>query len=358
MLFNHITNLVAELLYKHDCVIVPNFGGFVARTSGSHFSKGNSLLNPASKQLLFNKNLIHQDGLLVSALMQSKSFSYDEANQHLTDYKDYIQSILQAKKRFELNNIGLLYMDNENILRFEPKAHVNFLIDAFGFEPIVAKELPMEALKPLVEKHFEDRRVVIESLPPVKQKKSFAKMATLAVGIPATLAFILFAAYSKPMQPLLQSSLNPFYTPAKTYKASNSKYNKLFMIDEVVNKPLIADANGYATFQLSTESAVLVASSNEVSANVAVAPVVKSMINRSTSFKGKYQVVLGCFGMMSNAEKMVAELQKKDVSASVSGTNAKGLHVVSCGAFNNIEEAHQLLTVIKTNYPNAWVMTK
>jgi hypothetical protein len=44
-------------------------------------------------------------------------------------------------------------------------------------------------------------------------------MATLAIGVPVTLAFLLFAAYSKPMKPILQSSFNPFYTPEKTYNA-------------------------------------------------------------------------------------------------------------------------------------------
>lgn len=355
--YSHITQLVAELLYKHDCVIVPNFGGFVARQQAAHFSKGNSVLQPPAKQLLFNKNLIHQDGLLVSALMESSASTYVEANQLLTDYTDYIQSLLQAKKRFELANIGLLYIDTENTLRFEPKADVNFLIESFGFEPVVANELAIEVEKPIIEKQFEDRRVVIEHLP-VQRKKSYAKITALAIGIPATLAFLLFAAYSKPMQPLLQSSLNPFYTPAKTYNPINSNYAKAYIIEEVEVQPLLEDINGCATFQLEEGSPILIATTNPINKEVLAATKTVELIKNHKAFEGNYQVVMGCFGVISNAQKLVKELQKQSVTASVSGTNAKGLHVVSCGGFNTKQEADNLLASIKPNYPRAWVMSK
>jgi hypothetical protein len=225
--YNQITDLIAELLFKHDCVIVPNFGGFVARNYNSSFSKGSNVLYPQSKQILFNKNLIHNDGLLVSAIMKQNTVLFDEATKLVEDYKDYIQSLLSAKKRFELSNIGLLYIDSENILRFEAKADINFLLDSFGFEPIIANELIIEAEKQVVVKQYEDRKVIIEPLK--SQRKSYAKMATLAIGAPVVLAFLLFAAYSKPMKPLLQSSFNPFYTPEKTYSPHKQKYKKLFL---------------------------------------------------------------------------------------------------------------------------------
>ena len=75
-------------------------------------------------------------------------------------------------------------------------------------------------------------------------------------------------------------------------------------------------------------------------------------------FDGNYQVVVGCFGVVENANKLIDELQKNNLDAGISGTNAKGLHVVSCGGFNSKEEAAQLLTSIKSSYPNAWVMSK
>jgi nucleoid DNA-binding protein len=356
--YNQITQLISELLYKHDCVIVPNFGGFVARQHSAHFSKGNSVLHPPTKQLLFNKNLVHQDGLLVSALMEKSAITFNDAVNELNDYKDYIQSLLVAKKRFELQNIGLLYIDTENSLRFEPKADVNFLLEAFGFEPVVSNELVIEVEKPVVSKQFEDRKAIV--VMPEKQKRSYAKIATLAIGLPATLAFLLFAAYSKPMKPLLQSSLNPFYTPEKTYTPNKENHRKAFVINTIEKQSIIEDDNGYGTFKLSETGNVLVSSSNESDMKVDKTSVSKyvSTTKLTKHFDGNYQVVVGCFGVVENANKLISELQKSNMDAGISGTNAKGLHVVSCGGFNSKEEATQLLVSIKASYPNAWVMSK
>lgn len=358
MQYDQITQLISELLYQHDCVIIPNFGGFVAQNIGAHFSKGNSLLHPPTKQILFNKNLIHQDGLLIYALMEKNAVSFIEATGQINDYKDYIQSLLSAKKRYELQNIGLLYIDSENSLRFEPKADVNFLIESFGFEPIVTNELVIEVEKPIIAKHFEDRKAII--IPTEKQKKSYAKIAVLAIGAPITLAFLLFAAYSKPMKPLLQSTLNPFYTPDKTYFASKEKPRKSFIIGGIEKQPLIEDANGYAAFRLLENGKVLIASSNdlEVKADKTMVKEHSTVSKDNKNFDGNFQVVVGCFSLEQNAHKLIKELQKNNIFAGISGTNAKGLYIVSCGGFDSKNKASQLLASIKTSYPNSWVMSK
>ena len=357
--YNQITHLIAELLFKHDCVIVPNFGGFVARNYSSNFNKGSNVLYPQSKHILFNKNLIHNDGLLISALMQKNDMPIVDATKHIEDYKDYVQSLLTIKKRFELDNIGLLYIDTENNLRFEAKTDVNFLLESFGFEPVIANELVIEPEKQISIKQFEDRKIVVETVIP--KKRSYAKIATLAIGVPVTLAFLLFAAYSKPMQPLLQSSFNPFYTPEKTYSPTKLKDSKTIFIKNIEKQSLLVDANGFATFQLTENGTVLIANINDSIAITDKTSVIKPSFATSKNnqnFDGKFQVVVGCFGVEENAEKLIKELHLKNVSAGISGVNSKGLHVVSCGGFSSKEEATNLLSSVKADFPNAWVMSK
>lgn len=357
--YTQITNLIAELLYKHDCVIVPNFGGFVAREYSSSFSRGNNLLYPQAKHLLFNKNLVHNDGLLISALMEKGNIPYTEAEKQISDYKDYIQSLLSAKKRFELQNIGLLYMDTENSLRFEAKADVNFLLESFGFESVIANELIIEPEKPVFEKQFEDRKAVVV---PEKRKRSYAKIAALAIGLPIALTALLLAATSKPMQPLLQSSINPFYSPEKTYSPAKGIAHKAYFIEKAQSVTLLADAKGFAAFTITENGNVLMANLNDsvsrIDKTMVCKPVRSFSKTNELNLSGKYQVVLGCFGVLENANKLVNELQSKQITAGISGTNAKGLHVVSCGGFNTKEEATNTLATIKSAYPNAWIMMK
>ena len=359
--YTQITNLISELLYKHDCVIVPNFGGFVARQQSSNFSKGNNMLFPQAKHVLFNKNLLHNDGLLITALMEKTQLDYSEAEKLINDYRLYIQSLLNVKKRFELQNIGLLYMDSENSMRFEAKTDVNFLLDSFGFEPIVTNELVITPEKPVFEKQFEDRKANLETVIPIARKKrSYAKIAALAIGIPATLTMLLMAAYSKPMQPILQSSFNPFYSPEKLYKPAELNNTKAFVIEKITPSDLLADANGYASFKLSENGNVITASLVDSTAAADKTAVSKPLIakNSKSVTSGKYQVVVGCFSVEENAERLVKDLITKHFNAGVSGTNAKGLHVVSCGSFDDKAEAAKLLDSIKAEFPSAWVMGK
>ena len=55
----HIFNLLQE----HDCVIVPNFGAFVARNISAKISCDGSRIYPPNKEITFNKSLIKSDGL-------------------------------------------------------------------------------------------------------------------------------------------------------------------------------------------------------------------------------------------------------------------------------------------------------
>lgn len=357
--FHQITKTIAELLYKHDCVIVPNFGGFVARHLSSKFSKGNEVLFPPSKQILFNKNLVHQDGLLSSKIADNYHLSHHEVSVLLSDYVAYINSLLSVKKRFELDSIGLLYIDSENVLRFEAKTDVNFLIESFGFEPISTTEISIPVLSPEpVLAQYIDRKISNSELQP-KQRKKHVQIAALAVGVPFLFTILLLAVSKKPIQPVLQASLNPFYSPEKLYTPNlnfSSKFIKISDAETVV--PTKMD-NGLTYFTVGDNNNVIIASNSDFSETKLTSKNnVKTSNNSVLSLDGKFQVVVGCFGVETNAKKLIKELKNSNITAGISGVNAKGLYVVSCGGFDTKEAANNLLSEIKSNYPSAWIMVQ
>ncbi|NLA48282.1 MAG: hypothetical protein GX876_02335, partial [Bacteroidales bacterium] len=59
-----ITSFIRELLFSHDCVIVPGFGGFVGNYAPARIDRATSTFYPPSKQISFNRNLRNNDGLL------------------------------------------------------------------------------------------------------------------------------------------------------------------------------------------------------------------------------------------------------------------------------------------------------
>jgi hypothetical protein len=359
--FTQITKIIAEMLYKHDCVIVPQLGGFVARHHSASFSKGQDMILPPSKQVLFNKNLIHNDGLLVNALSEKANLSYSESLKLIEDYKDYILSLLNTKNRFELDQLGLLYLDSEKILRFEQKIDVNFLIDSFGFEPVIAQFIPIqdETHKIALEKFVDRKETPITSKP--KKTKSYLKMAAITIAAPLVFASMFFALSSNQIKPLLESSLNPFYSPTRSYSPIKSSNTLSTNISITKTDSPIETANGLVYYKINNSDKLIIASVNEKTIETSVKTSAKKEETykaSSLNFEAPFQVVVGCFGVEENANRLIRELQKNKIKAAISGINAKGLHVVSCGGFLSKDEAVEKLQEVKNDFPNAWIMAK
>ena len=47
-----VAHYISELLFLHDCVIVPDFGGFVGNKKPAQLNRSAGLLTPPSKQIL------------------------------------------------------------------------------------------------------------------------------------------------------------------------------------------------------------------------------------------------------------------------------------------------------------------
>ena len=63
-----VEELIGDLLLRNNCVIVPSFGGFVANQSAAIIDYRNGIITPPRKSVLFNRQLINNDGLLIKEL--------------------------------------------------------------------------------------------------------------------------------------------------------------------------------------------------------------------------------------------------------------------------------------------------
>lgn len=344
---------ISELLYNHDYVVVPGFGGFVSRSQASHYSLNKEVLFPPSKSIVFNVQLKQNDGVLANWLKEEVKCDFIQATKHLEEFAAHCKMLLDTKRRLEFENLGLFYVDFENNICFEPKTDVNFLIDSFGLSSITLKELPVE--ETVVVKHtFEpqDRLVKAEASDKLPVRKTnYKRIAALAIGIPVIGFALLFAV--KQMQPNSNSFAAIFgggshanYTPVNY----NSKFTEL-ELSQTSN--YVVDANGYAGITLFEDKHVAV--------NIHAVNTTSHSVNTNMSHvvsSGRYQVVMGCFSVKANARKMIKKLAAEKLNATISGTNAKGMYVVSSGGFDDKESAVNLLQSIKSKYPSAWVMTQ
>ena len=64
----NLINHISELLYDHNCVIIPGFGGFITNYKSADFDHQNNVVLPARKVVAFNQSLVENDGLLIRVI--------------------------------------------------------------------------------------------------------------------------------------------------------------------------------------------------------------------------------------------------------------------------------------------------
>ncbi len=345
-----IVDGIKILLHQQDYVVIPHFGGFVTQV---HFSKlliEKNLLTPPGKIISFNKQLRQNDGVLALWLKEELKISADEALKHITEFSDYCSQVLRTKRRLNLENLGFFYLDLENNICFEPKNDSNYLLDSFGLGPVILNELS-EVVADKKEVEFVDRvgELAKQELPQ-KRKRNLKPLAYVALG--GSILFFSLAALvtiNRSEGPLLSGIFSS--ATAKTYKPVT--YTELVLEKtDSETKAYVPNSEGIAVVDITNNKTIAV----NISANAKEEVRVKKThhYTNSSKYGGKFQIVLGCFSVRNNAEKMVRKLKKDNVRAGISGMT-KGMHVVSCAGFETKDSALTFLQEVKANFPNAWI---
>jgi len=137
-----ITAFIRELLFGHDCVIVPGFGGFIGNYTPARIDKNSGTFYPPVKQISFNRNLNHNDGLLVGKISGSANINYGDARNLVEEFVADLRRKLERGEKVVFDNIGSLVNNQEGNVQFEPDRSANYHLDSFGLESFQC--LPLE----------------------------------------------------------------------------------------------------------------------------------------------------------------------------------------------------------------------
>jgi len=108
------------LLLSNDCVIVPDFGGFMAHHVDARYDGRDSMFLPPLRTVGFNPQLKMNDSLLAQSYVEAYDISYPEAIDRLAKEVAEIRQCLENEGKFELNNIGTIYLNEDGNYTFEP----------------------------------------------------------------------------------------------------------------------------------------------------------------------------------------------------------------------------------------------
>src|SRR3712207_1807456 len=110
---------IQKLLWEHDCVIIPDFGGLITHYEPARIHPVRHVFLPPSKRVAFNEKLKLNDGLLISTFAYDRKITAEEAGRQVGAFVRQLQAELQTTQRFELRGIGLFRLNAEQKIEFE-----------------------------------------------------------------------------------------------------------------------------------------------------------------------------------------------------------------------------------------------
>lgn len=139
---------IKKLLFDHDCVIMPDFGGLITHYEPARIHPVRHTFSPPAKRVAFNEKLKINDGLLISTLAYDHKLSAEEAQHQVTRFVQELQSELNHNRKFDLKGIGIFRLNEESKVVFEYVENDNFLGDSFGLPELLSK--PVIAAEPVI----------------------------------------------------------------------------------------------------------------------------------------------------------------------------------------------------------------
>lgn len=347
---------IAHLLHHHECVIVPEFGGFIGNKKAGYANDKLNLFHPASLQVSFNKNLTNNDGLLANQLSKSEGILYQEATALVQMFKDACYAKLNEDGRLELDQVGVLFFDEEKNLQFQQSSQ-NFLLSSFGLSPSYIQpltvEVEVEKVIEVEEKPIQRVAVVKTNRPaekqveakPVQKSKKKRRGLAYALLVPVFVGGIFLGnqiTLVNQGDAHLSAFGNFFQTPSKTYTPRE------VITTKTESQPVTTNAVPETVVEVKEPA---VQPLEEVKQEIET-----PLVNISKDLN--YHLIAGCFSDQENAEDFVKENQAKGYASQI--VDKKGsLYRVSIQSFATRKEAIELKKELKsTEDLSSWVLKK
>ena len=413
---------IEELLYKHQCVIVPKFGSLISSRKSATLGDDKTF-DPPKRELTFNPSLNSNDGLLVKYVSEESGIDYNLVEDYVNLAVEGWKRILQQDQPLVLDKIGTFRQMGEGRISFAPADEVNFLTDSFGMTPFIPHEVPSSDLK-IAENQIKPTLNTSHTLPPeeelppaiespisqvtpvvpiqtetpkkgkkekdLKEKKSFKLRpyikysAVAAVGL-IILAYGAYRLFNEKVvadgttdnqfvvtDSLVQERLNQklseagIFTPPITMPTVALQAEKVKAKDNKPEKDKVEITNSKPEKDKKSnggEVATTPASTQTGGSNAGGGTSSGKKSNAVLAAK-KYQVIAGSFKEEKNAQARAKQLQKLGYkNAYVLGLNAKGLYQVSYGGFDSMDEAKLMQKEIKEakeekKLDGGWILTQ
>jgi nucleoid DNA-binding protein/cell division protein FtsN len=341
-IMNTVQYHIKELLFEQDCVVIPDFGGFVTNFDCAKIDVSNRFITPPQKWLAFNSLLKNDDGLLANYIAQEEQITREQASLKIKSFVEDTKRYINHDNNYQIEGLGIFSQNEENKIQFQPQNR-NFYSESFGMEnlwlkktPSIQNELqvvekPVVVSDTTVQQVFasQDREPTVEIWEEEEQpnfrKKTFSKV------LPSN---VLPYVYGVVGSALLATTI---------YLYDNSKANlgsfNPFKSSKSLSPAVVKTVDEFKVEKDLTETKTVTPKAFENEKTVVEPAVTETIISNEKRFF----VITGSFGSKKNAKKLLNTLKKKgfEDASIIYPVNNEKLIKVSAGGFNSETQAEQ-----------------
>jgi hypothetical protein len=313
-----LEDILIELLHKHECVVVPAFGGFIAKQKSAYVDFESGLIHPPFREIGFNIQLRSNDGLLVNQFAAEYQLEYtaslDAVGQQVATWNE----ALRQGKQVSIPKIGNFKKDLEGNIQFEQDRSFNLLMSAYGLE--LVGFIPTKPLVSEGEKEVKNNR----------QLWKYAAAAAIAIPI----AF--YSIWIPVKTPALESGMFSYqdFNPFKTQ-------NENTYTETQIDLPRIEHVSIETTYTDAYELHV----NPEVAQNEPTITLIEPHV---------MYCIAGCFSSEENASRLVQKLEGLGFNCSI--LHEGSLYKVSLGHGFSEESVDSILNKANSLNIQTWIL--
>lgn len=332
---NELIRHIEYLLLSHDCVIIPQFGGFVTHYRPACWSKESKSYLPPARTIGFNALLKLNDGLLAQSYMETYDTDFSDANRKLEkDVRKLIQQI-HEEGEVTLKGIGTLLVDVDDSYLFTPETSDTVCPDLYGLAAFHMDKLPATPQHMQWEKAHKDKA---KNVYEIRIQRTLVRNL-----VAAAIAIIAFFVLSTPVENTYVEADNYamlFPTEVTTFHIRENQQSKHTHTVQPEKKEKKLPAKPKA---VRIEKVQKKAAANQ----------------QPVSIKKRYHIIIASVTSRAEAEATVSKYTQKGYSG-MEIIEGDGRIRVCLASFSGKSEAYRQLNQLKedASFKDAWLLCK
>ncbi len=337
-------NYITQLLFDHECVVVPGFGAFLTRCYPAEINQATHMMRPPSRRVHFNKSIKQNDGLLAKTISLLDHRPYDMALADVHKEVEQWKQTLLSGSKLRLPGIGRLYLDDSRNLQFSPSIENNYLPSSFGLaifrSPAIERE---EAIRKSIHKTIE-RHIVAEPKTAVATTRKSRRIPWAAILGPVIFAGVVGAAYFT-WRPNDFQNISGLNWPDFSHGTEQT----------ITEEPLTEEKPETTEIALSDAETTNVAPVESMAEVRSPAEEALAAESEAGAISSGYHLVVGSFKDEVNAQVLIDKLHDKGFTAYLAQGD-KRFHRVAVSTFDSREAAETALQSVRQSINSgAWV---